>query len=112
MLVNVLDAEMFTNQRLHRRASCEPEGFMCAAFTDLLAINTTPTTRIIRSTSERKRGGITQPKAQKCPSDISHKPGTLIATIVAEPITTPGASAINIGTIAANTGEADATTHD
>ena len=40
VLVSLLDAEMFTNQRLHRRASSEPEGLMCAAFTDLHAIDT------------------------------------------------------------------------
>ena len=72
----------------------------------------TPTTRIIRSTSKRERSGMAQPKAQQRPSVISRKPGTPIATIVAEPTTNPEASTIKIDTIATNTGETDATTHD
>ena len=40
VLVIFLDAEMFTNQRLHRRASSEPERSMCAVFTDHPAIDT------------------------------------------------------------------------
>ena len=40
VLDSLLDAKTFTNQRLHCRANSEPEGLMCAAFTDLLAIDT------------------------------------------------------------------------
>ena len=72
----------------------------------------TPTTGIIRGTSKRERGGLAQSKAQERPSVIPCTPGTLTATTVADTATASAASAVNIDTIAASTGETEATAHD